>query len=68
MISPKFAPFFAPNASSIDVVPSIPIVPYVATASPSRLPRRCVAVAPSIAVALRLSITVINVASSLHIQ
>ena len=61
MISPQFAPFFAPNAPSITVAPSIPIVPYVAIASPPHLPRRRVAVAPLIAVALALSIAVIDV-------
>jgi hypothetical protein len=68
MISPQFAPFFAPNTPSIVVAPSIPIVPYIAITSPSCLPRRRVAVTPSITVALALSIAVVNVASSSHLQ
>ena len=59
---------FAPNTPSIVVASSIPIVPYIASASPSCLPRRHVAVTPSIAVALALSIAVVDVASSLHLQ
>jgi hypothetical protein len=68
MISPQFAPFFAPNTPSIVVAPSISIVPYIAVTLLSCLPRRRVAVMPSIAVALALSIAVINVASSSHLQ
>ena len=68
MISPQFAPFFAPNAPSIDVAPSIPIVPYIAVTLLSCLPRRRVAVTPSIAVTLALSIAVVDIASSLHLQ
>ena len=68
MITPQFAPFFAPNAPSIAVAHSIPIVPYVAVALPSRLPRRHVAVAPLIAITLALSIAVVDVPSSLHLQ
>jgi hypothetical protein len=68
MISPQFAPFFAPNAPPIVVVPSIPIVPYIAITLPLCLPHHRVAIAPSIAVALALSIAVVDVASSLHLQ
>jgi hypothetical protein len=68
MISPQISPFFAPNAPSIVVVPSIPIVPYIAVTLPLCLPRRRVAVVPLIAVALALSITAINVVSSSHLQ
>jgi hypothetical protein len=61
-------PFFAPNALSIAVAPSIAIVPYVAVPLPLCLPRRRVNVAPSIAVALVLSIADVNVALSSHLQ
>ncbi len=68
MILPQYAAFFAPKATTIAVVPSIPIVPYVPVALPSCLPHRRVAVAPSVAVALTLSIAVVDVALSLHLQ
>jgi hypothetical protein len=68
MILPQFATFFALNAPSITVVPSILIVPYVAVTLLSCLPCRHVTIAPLIAVALALSITVINVALSSHLQ
>ena len=61
-------PFFAPNAPSIAVAPSIAIVPYVAVPLPSCLPRRRVDVAPSIDVALALSIADVAVALSSHLQ
>ena len=62
LISPQFAPFSAPNAPSIAVAPSITSVPYAPVVLPSRLPHCRVAVAPSIAVALALSIAIIDVA------
>jgi hypothetical protein len=65
---PQFAPFFAPNALSIAIAPSIPIVSYVAIALSLCLPHRCNAVGTLIAVALALSIAIVNVASSLHLQ
>ncbi len=68
MISPQFAPFFAPNAPSIVVAPSIPLVPYIAVTSPLCLPCRRIAVTLLIAAALTLSIAVINVALSLNLQ
>ncbi len=68
MISPQYAAFFAPNAPSIAIAHSIPIVPYVYDALPLCLPCRHVAVAPSIAIALTLSIAVVDVASSSHLQ
>jgi hypothetical protein len=67
MISHQFAPFFAPNTPSIAVAPSTPIVPLL----PSRCSHAfhgCIAVATSIAIVLAMSIAVINVALSLHLQ
>ncbi len=68
MILPQFAPFFAPNTPSIIVAPSIPIVPYIAVTSLLCLPCRRVAVTPLIAVVLLLSIAIVDVASSSHLQ
>ncbi len=68
MISPQFAQFFVPNTTSIVVAPSIPIVPYIAVMSLLCLPHHHVAVTPLITVVLALSIAVIDVASSLHLQ
>ena len=68
MISPQFGPFFAPNTPSIAVAPSVPIVPYIAVTSLSCLPRRHIAITPLIAVAVALSIAVVDVALSLHLQ
>ena len=67
MILSQFAPFSTPNVLSIAIAPFIAVVSYVAVALPSCLPHRCIAITPSIAVALALSIAVVNVASPLHL-